>query len=307
MATFSTPEPITVDLKLGDGQVQIIASDRQDTVVQVETEGPGPASGRVRVNFTGNKLEIRSTKPAGGRAGNRGPVGVTVEVPSRSSLVTRTANTDIRARGILGACRLNGATGFVELDRTDEVQVNLADGDLRIGCVNGDVVVRSGRSSVHIDEIRGAATVKAATGPVVIGMAGGDLVVATAGGDVAVDHAAANVTVRTAWGNLRVGEVVGGRVDLATGTGDVEVGIRAGLAAWVDALSKNGEVRTLLPPRSGPSSAEDKTEVRARTQNGTILIRPATDPATPADPTGNVDPVAPSNPPSARQPAAKSL
>ncbi|CAO5167543.1 DUF4097 domain-containing protein [Frankia sp. AiPs1] len=301
MPTFNTPDPITVDVKLVGGRVRIIASDRQDSVVRVEPDLPSATSGRVRVNLTGSTLKIRSAQ-SGGIVDKRGAVEVTVEVPSRSSLVARTANAEIRARGVLGTCRLHGTAGLVELDRTTgPVHAHVADGTLRIGHAGGDVDVRSGRSAVHIDEVRGDVTVRAATGPVVIGTAGGDLTVATAGGDVAVERAAANVTFRTAWGNLRVGEVAGGRVDVATGTGNIEIGIRAGLAAWVDASSKSGEVRSLLPARGGPPSTEHKAEVRARTQHGDILIRSAVDPAAPS---GSAEPDGPTTPRGGGEPAA---
>ena len=40
MPTFDTPEPITVTLELGVGDVRITASDRADTVVEVRPSDP---------------------------------------------------------------------------------------------------------------------------------------------------------------------------------------------------------------------------------------------------------------------------
>ena len=40
MPTFETPEPISVSLELGVGDVRIAASERTDTVVEVRPSDP---------------------------------------------------------------------------------------------------------------------------------------------------------------------------------------------------------------------------------------------------------------------------
>jgi hypothetical protein len=84
--TFGTPEPITVDLAMGDGRVEIIASNRTDTVVRVDPGTRAGAAGRVRVGFARGTLEIR-TGVSVGILGRADPVAVTFELPSRSSLL----------------------------------------------------------------------------------------------------------------------------------------------------------------------------------------------------------------------------
>jgi DUF4097 and DUF4098 domain-containing protein YvlB len=157
--------------------------------------------------------------------------------------------------------------------------VQVADVALEVGRVAGSADVKSGSGMVRIGELDGAAIVKSARSTVTIGKAGGERTIATTDGDVDVDHAEASVTARTANGSIRVGDVARGRIDLATGTGDVEVGIRVGSAAWVDAFSKYGSVRNQVPSREGPKDFAEKAEVRARTQTGDIDIRPAPQPA----------------------------
>ena len=56
MPTFDTPEPISVSLELGVGEVRIAASDRDDTVVEVRPSDPTnsddvSAAERTRVEY----------------------------------------------------------------------------------------------------------------------------------------------------------------------------------------------------------------------------------------------------------------
>jgi hypothetical protein len=44
MPTFDTPEPISVSLEIGVGDIQIAASDRADTVVEVRPTDPRKAA-----------------------------------------------------------------------------------------------------------------------------------------------------------------------------------------------------------------------------------------------------------------------
>jgi len=72
---------------------------------------------------------------------------------------------------------------------------------------------------------------------------------------------------------VRVGEVCRGTVVLETAFGEVEVGIREGTAAWLDATSGFGAVRSELNASDKPSTTEESVEVRARTGYGDIAIR----------------------------------
>ncbi len=100
----------------------------------------------------------------------------------------------------------------------------------------------------------------------------GDRRVTAANGDVVVDRAGASVVVKTANGSVRVGEVVRGSVVLETALGELEVGIRQGNAAWLDASSGCGRVRTSLDAADSPEPADSTVEVRARTSFGDVLI-----------------------------------
>jgi len=94
-----------------------------------------------------------------------------------------------------------------------------------------------------------------------------------ANGNITIDRALAGVDAKTAFGSVRVGEVVRGSVVLETGFGELELGVREGTAAWLDASSQHGSVRSDLDAIDSPEQADETVEVRARTRYGDIVVR----------------------------------
>ena len=70
MPTFDTPEPISVSVELGVGDIRIEASDRADTIVEVRPSDPAKkadvtAAERTRVEYAGGHLSVKG--PSGWR------------------------------------------------------------------------------------------------------------------------------------------------------------------------------------------------------------------------------------------------
>jgi hypothetical protein len=61
-------------------------------------------------------------------------------------------------------------------------------------------------------------------------------------------------------------------VDLAFGSGPVEIGLPAGVAAQVDIISGTGEVHSDLPVEPAPAPAERTIRVRVRTGSGAVSL-----------------------------------
>ena len=55
--------------------------------------------------------------------------------------------------------------------------------------------------------------------------------------------------------------------------GKVDIGIRDGVAAWLDLNTGFGKVRNELDDAPGPAEDDETVEVRARTSFGGITIR----------------------------------
>jgi hypothetical protein len=62
---------------------------------------------------------------------------------------------------------------------------------------------------------------------------------------------------------------------LETSSGAIEVGVRAGTAAWLDAHSGSGQVRNTLTASDAPEGSEDTVTIRSRTRHGNIDVRRA--------------------------------
>jgi DUF4097 and DUF4098 domain-containing protein YvlB len=108
-----------------------------------------------------------------------------------------------------------------------------------------------------------------------IGEVAGDTRVNAANGAIQVDLARETVTAKTANGDVRVGEVAGGVIVAHTAFGAVEVGVRNGVAAWLDLDTKFGTVRNDLDAAGSPGAGEDTVEVHVRTSYGDITIHRA--------------------------------
>ncbi len=106
-----------------------------------------------------------------------------------------------------------------------------------------------------------------------VGDVAGELRVKAANGDISIDRAGATVTVKTANGDIRLGEVAPGAVVAETAFGKIDVGIREGIAAWLDLNTGFGRVNNDLVDSERPDAGVETVEVRARTSYGDISIR----------------------------------
>jgi hypothetical protein len=80
------------------------------------------------------------------------------------------------------------------------------------------------------------------------------------------------VAAKTANGHVRLGEVERGAVVAHSAFGTVEVGVRSGVAAWLDLDTKFGTVQNDLEATERPGPGEEAVEVHARTSFGDITI-----------------------------------
>jgi DUF4097 and DUF4098 domain-containing protein YvlB len=125
---------------------------------------------------------------------------------------------------------------------------------------------------VHLGAVSGTVEVKNSNGATTIGAAGGSVRVKAANGDVTVEHAEDGVDAKTANGVVRVLDAVRGSHTLETAMGDIELGIRAGSAAWLDVKTRFGRVTNELGPSAAPGAGTDTIEARANTSFGDISV-----------------------------------
>jgi len=125
---------------------------------------------------------------------------------------------------------------------------------------------------VRIDDVDGTAVIKNSNGDTWIGDVDGDLQVNAANGGISVGRVRATVAAKTANGDVRVAEAARGAILAQSGRGKIEIGVRDGVAAWLDLDARFGNVRSALGATDGPEQGEDTVEVRARSSYGDITI-----------------------------------
>jgi hypothetical protein len=263
--TFPTPGPLGLDLRLAAGEIHVEATGGlTETTVELEPLGGETAERLVeeaRVELRPSRdggAEVVVDVPEARRFGvfrGGAEVRITVRCPERARLVSRTASSEVRARGVLAAAEIESASGDVEVDEVEgDVRAKAASADLTFGRIGGGRL-EAASGDVEVRRITGAARIRTASGDVTIGTAETSLEVQTASGDQEID------------------EVVSGRVGLKAMSGDVRVGVRRGTGVWVDAGSMSGETSSELDLGDEPGDEDGPTvELEARTMSGDVRI-----------------------------------
>jgi DUF4097 and DUF4098 domain-containing protein YvlB len=279
MPNFQTPEPISVTLELGAGDVRIAASDRADTVVEVRPseeadESDVKAAQQVRVDYSGGMLRVTGPKArAFDFSRKTRSVDVSIELPSGSQVSAAMQVGDFRCAGRLGECKLKTSAGNAWLERTGPLRLDTSAGHVTADGIAGNAEISTGSGKVQIGEVAGTAVVKNSNGETTIDAVTGDVRVRAANGDICVERAGAGVDAKTSMGSIRLGEVARGSVAIETSMGDLEIGVAEGTAAWLEVNTAFGHVRNLLKDATRPEEADETVEVRGRTSYGDITIR----------------------------------
>jgi len=279
MPTFDTPEPISVTVELGVGDIRIVAGDRTDTVVDVRPSDPAKngdvtAAEQTRVDFAGGRLLVRG--PKGWRQwtfrGGTESIDVQIDLPAGSEVLGSAGVAALRCSGRLGECRYQTGLGDILLDGAGSVELKTGLGDITVDRAAGRAELTTGSGTVDVGSIDGTAVIKNSNGDTRIGEVSGDLRVHAANGKISIDQAHATVAAKTAFGDVRLDHVERGAVLAQSGFGSVEVGIRNGVPAWLDLHTGFGNVQNDLDAAERPERGEDAVEVRARTSYGDIRI-----------------------------------
>ena len=281
MPKFETNQPIVLSIELSQGAAHVIASDRTDTVVAVNPSDPDrpedvEAAGKIAVELANGTVFVGAPKRRGIAAPllgwkRGGSVEVTVELPERSSVRAAAGFADIRGDGRLDDVEVKTGAGDVRLDRTGALRVRTSAGNVAVEEASGRAeIVAAG--DMTVGAVTGDADVKNLNGKTWIGRAGGAVRVKSANGDVTIEDADRDVTVKTANGNIRLGQVTRGSVTIETAFGGLEIGVRQGTAAWIDATTKFGRLHNNLAPSDDPEPSAETVQVRARTSFGDVLI-----------------------------------
>lgn len=260
--TFDTPQPVDLRLRCSSGTITITAADTETSTVEVAAldDDARDLADSTKVNYdeARRRLSVEMPDKKIVFSLKRRRIAITITVPTGSSLQARTASAKLTATGRYASALAHTASG--------EINLETVDGDVEVHCASGDVTVGSGR----------AVRVHTASGQVRIDHATGEVEAHCASGQIRVGVAEAGVSAKTASGDITVEDARSGLVALNAASGDLHIGVHAGVAAHLDVHSLSGRVSSDLPvDDAAPAEEGQLLEVRARTTSGNVRIRPA--------------------------------
>jgi hypothetical protein len=281
MPSYDVSGPIDLDVTVGVAFVDIVASDRTDAVVEVVASKPGRSGDaslarEATVSFDSGRVQVKVPRRL--NLFSKGDsVDVRCEVPTGSRVTIENAYGSVRARGVLGDCRIVAKYGGVTADTVANLVLEVPYGSTDIAEVTGRLDVTAGHGVLRIAKVHGDARLRASHGTMELGTATGD-VEATTSGALTIDRALGDVTARSAHGPIRIREVSGGTIRLDNGHADVDVGVPTGIAAWIDASSAHGRVRNELIPDPAAAASDRAVELHLHANYGNVIIRRITAP-----------------------------
>lgn len=178
MHTFDTPAPVRVVLAVPAGRVQLTATDRTDTTVEVQPANPSKSrdvhsAEHTTVTYTDGILRIQTGEPKNALLGH-GAVEVTIQLPTGSHLEARTQACELFTTGRLGDITFDGAYREVSIEQAASVRLTAVDGDVEVGRLTGPAQITTAQGDIRITEaVRGALELRIQTGSITVGAAAG--------------------------------------------------------------------------------------------------------------------------------------
>jgi hypothetical protein len=267
--TFSTPAPVSLYVEIGSGELVLTAENTDETVVEVD----GKNADEVTVDQRGDEILIVAKPLRGGFFGSSRDLTVVVSMPSDSRLSTKLGSADVRAQGRLGETSLKTGSGDVRLQETGEAAfIETGSGDVQLDVASGPLRVKSGSGDVTVGSAKDAVNISTGSGDVLIDVADGPVLVKSGSGDMRIRDAKEDLSLSTASGDLVVDRAHRGQLAAKNASGDIRVGIPAGVPVWTDVSSVTGSVRSSLEGAGEPAPGQDYIELRAKTVSGDVYL-----------------------------------
>ncbi len=266
---FETHEPVDLYVELGKGNVIVNASDTTATTVEVE----GRDAEQVEVRQDGRQISVIGPKGNRGLFGGEPSYVVTIELPTHSNAVLKTGSADISMDGTFGHGQVKSGSGDCNIDTFEApLIVETGSGDITLARAGAELRIKSGSGDVNVTYVEGTSSVSTGSGDVELGTTGGPAVVKTGSGDLEVGHAGDGVSMSTGSGDMRIRYATKGKLTAKGASGDVMVGIPAGVPVWTDLTTVTGDISSSLQGTGQPEPGADYIELRAKTVSGDIHL-----------------------------------
>jgi DUF4097 and DUF4098 domain-containing protein YvlB len=270
--TFSTPDPVTLHVELGSGDLVVHTDEVSETVVDVI----GRNADNVVVEQRGDEIVVLAKQKGAGLFGSSHDLTVHVSLPHDSRLSTKLGSADLSVQGRLGDTNLRTGSGDVRIDViAAPAHIESGSGDLSIDRVEGPLEIKTGSGDVVLEHLGGPASIATGSGDVQIATAVGPVQVKSGSGDLRVRNALEDVALSTASGDLVIDRMLRGQIAAKNVSGDIRVGVPGGVPVWTDINSVTGSVRSNLEGVGEPAGDQDYIELRATTVSGDISLEQA--------------------------------
>jgi DUF4097 and DUF4098 domain-containing protein YvlB len=267
---FETHAPVELYVEIGKGRVAVTCTDTTESTVHVE----GTNADDVLVEQSGDRIRVLEQRRGGLFRDNS--LEVRVVVPLHSHPGVKTGSADVAVLGAAGHAHLRTGSGNVSLERASgDVQVESGSGDVALGNLDAPARVKTGSGDISVVTSAAGLRVSTGSGDVHVEEAYGETAVKTGSGDLRVQRAHDEVSLSTGSGDLTVDRIDRGRVNAKGASGDVQVGVAAGVPVWTDVTTVTGSISSGLKGAGQPAEGQDHVEVRAKTASGDIVLAEA--------------------------------
>ena len=272
MPTFPTPDPITASVEIVSGSVHLVATDRDDTVVEVSPRDPDRASDVKVAERCARRIPQWHPHRFGGQAVHLSrsrwcASSSTSQLPSRSRLQV-SSHRRRHADGEFGDCRFATASGDQSVDSiAGNIKVDSASGGVAVENLTGSAVISTASGDANVGELRRRRQVPCGQWFAV---------------SQALSRAMSMRKRRRATSPSRGAPTAGSRCRPPAATSK-SVSPKA-LRPSSTCAPHSGEVRNTLQPADGPADGDDTLTVHVRTGSGDIGVQRATAGVPPSPP-----------------------
>jgi hypothetical protein len=281
--TFDTPRPVRLVVENESGLVSVHAVAAATTSVSVTAETPGAEElverTTIECRSSGDThiVVVKVPRQHGMRFLRRQAVAVRVELPESSDLALATGAADVEVTGTVGAADIKTASGDVSTDDiADGLRAITASGNVIVGTVTGKLRMRSASGDLRCTRVTGRVDCASTSGDVEIGAADAAVEVHATSGNVRLGELGHGAKVANVSGNVRVLCLGEGSLLVRSVSGDVAVGVPAGVDLFVD-VATMGSFHSDIPIEDTPAAGGSgvKVDLSVSSVSGNVEIERA--------------------------------
>lgn len=192
----------------------------------------------VRLEYEGERVRVRS------RDGERLRVDLELQIPAGTRLELRQGVGDIGVAGVDADLELSLNYGRLRAaDSRGALVVAARAGDIDIKSQRGQIDAKAGSGDVRIENMLGATRARTGSGNIGLRGVDGEMQVETGSGDLGLEDVTGSVRARTGSGDIEIRNLgAGPKLDIATGSGDVDAAGDLGALRDVTVRTGSGDV-----------------------------------------------------------------